>query len=456
VATGARVVKPIVALVGRPNVGKSTLFNRIVGQSLAIVEDVAGTTRDRLYHDAEWTGHEFTLVDTGGMEVEPGSDLAQRVQRQAQIAVADADVVVFVVDSREGATTGDLEVAQLLRRSNKPVVLVANKAETPQQRYNAAEFFALGLPEVFSISAAHGTGTGDLLDAIVAHFPQSDPDPIDEADREARVRIALVGRPNVGKSSLLNAIVGWERVVVTDIPGTTRDAIDSEIEVNGKKLLLIDTAGVRRAGKIERGIEKYSVLRSIRAMERADVVGIVVDAVEGVTAQDTHLAGFAQTEAKGIVIIVNKWDLLPASPQVRDAFLSSVREAFKFVAYAPVVFVSALTKWHLSDIVSAVFQISESRHKRIPTAGLNDIVAESVHAHRPGSDHGRQLKIYYATQVATNPPTFVFFVNDEKLLHFSYRRYLENQLRQAFGFEGTAIRMFFRARVDERTPQHAR
>ena len=450
------MAKPIVALVGRPNVGKSTLFNRIVGRRLAIVEDIAGTTRDRLYHDADWTGHDFTIVDTGGIEVDPGTDMGERVKQQAQIAIAGADVVVFVVDSREGATAGDLDVAQLLRQANKPVVLVANKAETPQQQYNAAEFFALGLPEVFSISAVHGTGTGDLLDAIVAHFPRDTEEPADEADREARVRIALVGRPNVGKSSLLNAIVGWERVVVTDIPGTTRDAIDSEVEVDGKRLLLIDTAGVRRSGKIERGIEKYSVIRSIRAIERADVVGVVIDAVEGVTSQDTHLAGHAQTESKGIMIIVNKWDLVTSTPQVRDAFLSSVREAFKFVSYAPVLFVSALEKWHVADIVSATFQISESRHKRIPTAALNDVIMETVHAHSPGSDHGRQLKIYYATQVAVNPPTIVFFVNDEKLLHFSYRRYLDNRLRRAFGFEGTAIRMFFRARVDERSPQNAR
>ncbi len=450
------MIKPIVALVGRPNVGKSTLFNRIIGERVAIVEDIAGTTRDRLYYDADWNGREFTLVDTGGMEVAPGTDLAHRVRQQAEIAVADADVVVLVVDSREGPNAADDEVAQLLRQSNKPVVVVANKAETPNQQYNAAEFYRFGLSEVFSISAYHGTGTGDLLDALVSHFPPLPAEVPDEADREDRVRIALVGRPNVGKSSLLNAIVGWERVVVTDIPGTTRDAIDSEVEVDGRRLLLIDTAGVRRSGKIERGIEKYSVLRSIRSIERADVVGLVIDAVEGVTAQDTHLAGFAQSEAKGIALIVNKWDLQPTGAEVRDAFLATVRDAFKFVPYAPVLFVSALEKWHLSEIVTAVFRISESRHKRIPTAALNDVVAETVYAHHPGSEHGRALKIYYVTQVAVNPPTFVFFVNDEKLLHYSYRRYLENRLRQSFGFEGTAIRMFFRNRADERSPRRSR
>ena len=348
-----------------------------MGERVAIVEDIAGTTRDRLYRDADWAGREFTVVDTGGIEVAPGTAMGERIKQQAQIAIAGADVIVFVVDSRDGPTSGDVDVADLLRQSNKPVVLVANKAETTRQQYNAAEFYALGLDDVFSISAVHGTGTGDLLDAIVGHFPPVATDPDEGADRENRARIALVGRPNVGKSSLLNAIVGWERVVVTDIPGTTRDAIDSEIEVDGKRLLLIDTAGVRRSGKIERGIEKYSVLRSIRAIERADIVGVVVDAVEGVTAQDTHLAGYAQTESKGLVIIVNKWDLLPHTPEVRDAFLSQIREDFKFVAYAP-LFLSRPSKSgtyrpHLGGI-----QDLGGGHKRIPTAALNDMLAETV------------------------------------------------------------------------------
>lgn len=449
------MTKPIVALVGRPNVGKSTLFNRIVGDRVAIVEDVAGTTRDRLYYDAEWTGREFTIVDTGGMEIVAGSDLAERVRQQARVAVAEADVIMMIVDARQGLTVGDAEIAALLRVSDKPVILVVNKADTQTQRLNATEFFQLGLPDVFTISAAHGTGTGDLLDAVVAAFPKTKP--VEEPpDEEAGSRIALVGRPNVGKSSLMNALVGWERAIVTDIPGTTRDAIDSELVVDGKKLTLIDTAGIRRRGRIERGIENYSVIRSIRAMERSDIVGIVMDAVEGVTAQDTHLAGFAAAESKGIMLIVNKWDQKPQLPQVHDGFLARVREDFKFAPYAPVLFTSAINNWHVRDIVSTALEIAESRRKRVPTSALNDMVAEAVHTHSPPSDRGRALKIYYVTQAAINPPTFVFFVNDPELLHFGYQRFLENRLRDAFSFTGTAIRMFFRARVDDRASQRAR
>jgi GTPase len=445
------MTKPLVALVGRPNVGKSTLFNRIVGERLAIVEEIAGTTRDRLYADADWAGRDFTIVDTGGMEVEPGSDLAQRVRQQAEIAVAEADVILFVVDVRDGITPGDLEVAQLLRQSNKPVIVVANKAETASHRLNAAEFYQLGLPEIFSASAIQGTGTGDLLDEVVAHFPPAEEGGEDEG--EAALRVAIVGRPNVGKSSLLNAIVGEERSVVTDIPGTTRDAIDSEVAFDGKKLILVDTAGIRRRGKIERGLEKYSVIRAIRAIERGAVVALVVDATEGVTAQDTHLAGFARNEVKGLIVVANKWDLVPRGKPARDTFLAHVREEMKFAPFAPVLFVSALEKWHVEDVLTTAWRIVEERGKRIPTATLNDLIAEAVHAHGPPSDRGRSLKIYYVTQAAVNPPTFVFFVNDAALLHFSYQRFLENRIRQAFGFEGTAIRLIFRTRVDARDAQ---
>jgi GTP-binding protein len=449
------MTKPLVALVGRPNVGKSTLFNRIVGERVAIVEDVAGTTRDRLYYDADWNGRAFTVIDTGGMEIEPGSDLAQRVRQQAEIAIGGADVVLFVVDARQGVTPGDEDVAALLRQSNKPVILVVNKADSPTQRLNAAEFYQLGLPQVYSISAEHGTGTGELLDAVVAAFPPA-ASADETTDENAPTRVAFVGRPNVGKSSLFNALVGWERAVVTDIPGTTRDAIDSEVDVQGQKLVLVDTAGVRRRGRIEPGIEKYSVLRAIRAIERSDVVGLVIDATEGVTAQDTHLAGFAASEAKGLLAIVNKWDLMPRAGQVREEFLATLRHELNFVPYARVCFISALTGWHVSEVVDAVFQIAESRRKRVPTAALNELVSETIHAHSPGVDRGRMLKVFYVTQAGVNPPTFVFFVNDAKLLHFSYQRYLENRLRQAFGFEGTAIRMVFRTRVDDRAAQRAR
>ncbi len=450
------MTKPIVALLGRPNVGKSTLFNRIVGERIAIVEDVAGTTRDRLYREADWSGRSFMVVDTGGLEIEPGSDLANRVRQQAEVAIREADVVVFVVDAREGINVGDAEVAGMLRSSSKPVIVAVNKADTPGRRLDAAEFYSLGLPNVFTISALHGTGTGDLLDAVVAALPPPEAAPSEVEEATTGIRLAFVGRPNVGKSSLLNALLGWERAIVTDIPGTTRDAIDTELLVDGKTLILVDTAGVRRRGRIERGVEQYSVLRSIRAIESADIVAVVIDAVEGVTAQDTHLAGFAADEAKGLLFVVNKWDLLPNTSQVRDAFLATVREEMKFAPYASVLFVSALNGLHVKDIVTTAFRIVESRLKRVPTAELNDLIAETIHAHSPPSDRGRALKIYYVTQATVNPPTFVFFVNDSELLHFSYRRYLENRLRQAFRFEGTAIRMFFRNRVDERSGQRAR
>jgi GTP-binding protein len=450
------MTKPLVALVGRPNVGKSTLFNRIVGGRVAIVEDVAGTTRDRLYYDADWNGRAFTIVDTGGLEIEAGSDLANRVRQQAEIAIAEADVVLFMVDTREGVTAGDLDVARLLRQTSKPVIVVVNKADTASHRLNASEFYQLGLPNLFAISALHGTGTGDLLDAVVAAFPTVGAEGGPSAEDESLVRVALVGRPNVGKSSLLNAIAGTERTVVTETPGTTRDAIDVELEFAGKRLVLVDTAGVRRRGRIEPGVEQYSVLRAIRAIERADVVGLVIDAVEGVTAQDTHLAGFAASDAKGLILIVNKWDLVPPSSHARDEFLNLVRDEFKFAPYAPALFVSARTGWHVQDVVSTVFRIAAERHKRVSTSTLNDLVAEAVHAHGPPADRGRALKILYVTQAAVNPPTFVFFVNDAKLLHFSYQRFLENRLRQAFGFGGTAVRLVFRTRVDERAAQHAR
>lgn len=446
--------KPLVALVGRPNVGKSTLFNRIVGERVAIIEDVAGTTRDRLYYDADWSGREFTVVDTGGLEMEPGSDLANRVRQQAEVAIAEADVILFMVDVRQGVTPGDAEVADLLRRTEKPVIVVANKADTISQGLHASEFYELGLTPVIAVSSLHGMGTGDLLDAVVERLPEVPPREAEE-EPEAGVRVALVGRPNVGKSSLFNAIVGRERALVTDIPGTTRDVVDTRIEIDGKQLTLLDTAGMRRRGRIEPGIERYSVLRAARAIERADVVVLVMDATEGVTAQDTHIAGFARDQATGLVLVVNKWDLVPQTSQLRQQWTLQSRDDFKFVPYAPLFFVSAKLRWNVADVISSVFRISDERHKRVPTAALNDLVEEAVHAHGPGATRGRPFKIYYATQAGVNPPTFVFFVNDASLLQFSYRRYLENRLRQAFGFEGTAIRMVFRTRIDRRAAVRA-
>jgi GTP-binding protein len=442
------MVKPLVALVGRPNVGKSTLFNRIIGERVAIIEDVAGTTRDRLYYDADWSGREFTVVDTGGLEIDPGSDLAHRVRQQAEVAIAEADVILFIVDVRQGVTPGDLEVADLLRRTKTPVIVVANKADTMAQTFNAPEFYALGLTPIISISALHGMGTGDLLDAVVERLPEMPPEAAAEA--EAGIRVAIVGRPNVGKSSLLNAIVGQERALVTDIPGTTRDVVDTRLEVDGKRMLLLDTAGMRRRGRIEPGIERYSVLRTARAIERSDIVVLVMDAVEGVTAQDTHLAGFARDEVKGLILAVNKWDLVPQTSQVRQEWTLQAREELKFVPYAPLLFVSAKQRWNIDDVVAAIFKIAEEREKRVPTPALNDLLQEAVHAHSPGAARGRPFKIFYVTQAGVNPPTFVFFVNDASLLQFSYQRYLENRLRQAFGFEGTAIRLVFRTRIDRR------
>ena len=446
------MVTPLVALVGRPNVGKSTLFNRIVGERVAIIEDVAGTTRDRLYYDADWAGHEFTIVDTGGLEVQPGSDLANRVRQQAEVAIAEADVVVFVVDARQGVTPGDLDVAKILRGSEKPVIVAVNKADSMTHQLAAAEFYSLGLPAVFSLSALHGTGTGDLLDAVVEKLPPS----LDIMPEEGGgVRVALVGRPNVGKSSLFNAIAGKERAVVTEIPGTTRDVVDTRLEFDGKELTLLDTAGMRRRGKVEPGIEYYSVLRTARAIERADVVVVVIDATEGVTAQDTHLAGFARDQAKGIVLVVNKWDVMPRSNQVRQEWTLRVREDMKFIPYAPLLFVSAKERRNVGDVVAEVFKIWEERHKRVPTPALNDLLQEAVHAHSPGATRGRPFKVYYVTQPTVNPPTFVFFVNDASLVQFSYQRYLENRLREAFGFEGTAIRLIFRTRVERGAAQRA-
>lgn len=447
------MLKPMVALVGRPNVGKSTLFNRIIGERVAIIEEVAGTTRDRLYYDADWSGREFTIVDTGGLEIQPGSDLANRVRQQAELAIQEADVILFVVDVRQGLTAGDVEVAKTLRQTAKPVIVVANKADTLTQSYSAAEFYQLGLTPVIPISALHGTGTGELLDAVVQRLPVVE-SPVPAAAEEGAVRVAIVGRPNVGKSSLLNAIIGRERAIVSEIPGTTRDVVDTRLEIDGKQMVLLDTAGMRRRGKIQPGIEKFSVLRAARAIERADVVTVVMDATEGVTAQDTHLAGFARDQAKGLILVANKWDLLPQTAQVRQQWTLQAREDFKFIPYAPLLFVSAKERRNVAEVVTAVFRIAEERQKRVPTAALNDLVQEVVHAHNPGATRGRSLKIFYATQATVNPPTFVFFVNDASLLQFSYQRYLENRLREAFGFEGTAIRLVFRTREPREAAQH--
>jgi len=465
-------MKPLVAIVGRPNVGKSTFFNRMIGERVAIVEDLPGTTRDRIYGDTDWNGREFTLIDTGGLEFGAGvpigqvglngqpGDIMKNVRAQAELAIQEADVIVFIVDATSGITAADAEVAEMLRHTKKPVVLAANKADNARLRQDAVEFYNFGLGEPITLSSVQGTGTGDVLDAIVEALPPEEP-ATDEED-EGIVRIAIVGRPNVGKSSLLNAILGIERSIVSDIPGTTRDAIDTEFEFAGRKIVLVDTAGIRRRGKIVPGVEKFSVLRSTRAIERSDVALLLIDANDGLAAQDTHIAGEIDEQAKGVVVVVNKWDLAQQQhkdehadifPQLdeeipsAEGYRRSLAEDLKFIPYAPIVFASAKTGYHVQSILQTALDIADTRFIRISTSRLNEVVQEAVRRHHPPAIRGRMLKIYYGTEVRVNPPTFVFFVNDPQLLHFSFERYLENRLRAAFGFKGTAIRVFFRART---------
>jgi GTP-binding protein len=466
-------MKPLVAIVGRPNVGKSTFFNRMIGERMAIVEDLPGTTRDRLYGDTDWNGREFTLIDTGGLEFgsipvgqiglsgQPG-DLMDHVMSQVQLAIDEADVIVFLVDAISGITAADEEVAAMLHRVSKPVILAANKADSAARRQNAVEFYSLGLGEPITISSIQGTGTGDLLDVIVEALPPAEDS--EEAEDEDLTRIAIVGRPNVGKSSLLNAILGYQRSIVSDVPGTTRDAIDTDFEFEGHKMRIVDTAGIRRRGRITPGIEKFSVLRSTRAIERCDVALILVDASEGLTAQDTHIAGEVDRQNKGAIVIVNKWDL--AQEQRRkerediypdpkeeiasaEEYRSKLAEDLKFISYAPIIFASAKTGYHVKSILESALKVAEMRYLRVPTSRLNDIVQEAIQRHNPTVIRSKPLKIFYATQARVNPPTFVFFVNDPQAVHFSYERYLENRLREAFSFRGTAIRLQFRARSRE-------
>jgi len=433
--------EPIVAIVGRPNVGKSTLFNRLVGKRLAITDEVPGTTRDRLYAEADWGGVNFILVDTGGLELVSNDDLIAQVRVQAQTAIAEADVILFLVDVKDGLTAGDEEVARVLRRSAKPVLLAVNKADSQVRREAAVEFYALGLGELYPISALHGTGTGDLLDQVVAAFPVEE-----EREELEAVKIAIVGRPNVGKSSLLNKILGQERAIVHEAPGTTRDAIDTQMEWEGEPVVLIDTAGIRRKGRIQRGVEKYSVLRALRAINRADVVLLLTDAVEGATAQDAHIAGYVLEEAKSVVVVVNKWDLVEKDTYTMQAYVQHICTALRFLDYVPVLFVSALTGQRVDQVLPTALRVQEARLIRIPTAELNRIVQEAVARHAPPSKAGKRLRFYYATQAAVDPPTFVFFVNDPRLVHFSYERYLENRLREHYGFLGTPLRLSFRKR----------
>lgn len=441
--------KPIVAIVGRPNVGKSTLFNRLIGERRAIVEDLPGTTRDRVYGTAEWGGVEFTVVDTAGLQDEQEilrstqAEILKHTREQAQSAIDEADVIVFMVDAKTGITSGDYEVADLLRRTDKPTIVAANKADNVERRESAVEFYSLGLGEPIPISAFHGSGTGDLLDRIVEALPEFEEEPETEGPN-----IAIVGRPNVGKSRLLNALLGQERAIVSDVPGTTRDTLDTQLVWSGQPLTLIDTAGIRRKGRIEEGIEQFSVLRSMRAIDRSDVVLLVIDATESFTAQDLHIAGYVEEQKKGMVVVVNKWDLVEKGPSTMDEYRAKAREALDFMPYVPLTFISAKYGQRVHQVLEVALQVVEERNKRIPTAQLNKLLREAVARHQPPSKPGKWLKFYYATQADVAPPTFVFFCNDPIQVHFSYRRYLENQLREHFGFVGTPIKMIFRGREE--------
>lgn len=442
------MAKPLVAIVGRPNVGKSTLFNRLIGDRRAIVEDLPGTTRDRIYDEAEWNGVSFGLIDTGGLQADqeieraPSTVISRATQEQARLALEEAHVIVFLVDGESGPTAGDHEVADLVRRTRKPVILAVNKAESRLRQDSAVDFYELGLGDPHPISALHGMGVGDLLDAIVAELPP----PEEEVEEDADVpRIAIVGRPNVGKSALLNALLGQERQIVTEIPGTTRDAIDTEILWAGQRVVLIDTAGIRRRGKIEWGVEKYSVLRSSRALERADVAILVIDATEPFTAQDQSIAGQIEEAKTGIVIAVNKWDLVEKDHTTMGEYVHAAREAFDFVPYAPLVFISALTGQRVSQVMDVALTIVTERSKRVSTGELNRLIRDAVARHPPPAKPNKWVRIYYVTQASTEPPTFVFFCNAPQNVHFSYRRYLENVIREEFGFTGVPIVLRFRA-----------
>ena len=454
--------KPVVALVGRPNVGKSTLFNRLVGERLAIVDDTPGTTRDRLLSESDWSGVEFHVIDTGGIDPSHGgktplsvgsADFIEQIKEQALIAIEDADVILFLTDGESGVTAPDREVADILRRYQKklpegdfwpPIFLVVNKCESDARRQGAVEFYELGLGEPYAISALHGTNTGDLLDALVNSFPPQQ----DEAEDDA-VKIAIVGKPNAGKSSLLNKLVGKERAIVSPIPGTTRDAVDTSFQYEGLDITLIDTAGIRRRGKIDPGVEKYSVLRSFKAIERADVALLLIDAQTGVTSQDAHIAGFILDAWKSCVVLVNKWDSVEKDTYTMDAYSKHIRQELNFMDYVPFLFISALTGQRVDKVLPLALQVQEERLARLTTSKINHVIHNAQDAHPAPSFKGKQLKMYYGTQVRSDPPTFLIYVNDPKLAHFSYRRYLENQLRKEYGFLGTPIRIVMKGKKEK-------
>ncbi|MBS5843711.1 MAG: ribosome biogenesis GTPase Der [Clostridiales bacterium] len=425
-----------VAILGRPNVGKSSFFNYVTGKRISIVEDVPGVTRDRIYEEVEWSGRHFTLIDTGGLEPNTSDTILQQMKRQAEIAVELADVILFMVDFKDGVTANDMDIAALVRKTKKPIVLVVNKVDQvgapPPEIY---EFYHLGLGDFYTISSAHGLGIGEVLDAILQYLPQNTED-----DGESNlIKVAVVGKPNAGKSSLINKILGEERVIVSDIPGTTRDAIDTYIKKDGQEFCFIDTAGMRKRGKITDNIERYSTMRSLTAVDRCDVVVIMIDAVDGVTEQDTKIAGYAHNKGKACIIAINKWDLIEKDAKTTEEYRKTVQDKFSFMLYAPILFISALTGQRIAKLYEMIKFVADQAALRVSTGMLNDVLNEAVAMVQPPSDKGKRLKIYYMTQIKVKPPTFAVFVNKADLFHFSYMRYLENRLRQNFGFEGTPI-----------------
>lgn len=438
--------KPVVAIVGRPNVGKSTLFNVLAGGMISIVKDTPGVTRDRIYADVNWLDKDFTLIDTGGIEPESKDIILSQMREQAQIAIDTADVIIFITDVRQGLVDSDSKVADMLRRSGKPVVLVVNKVDNFDKFMpDVYEFYNLGIGDPVPISAASRLGIGDMLDQVAEHFPEHGR----EEEEDERPRIAIVGKPNVGKSSIINKLLGEQRVIVSDIAGTTRDAIDTDIVYNGKEYVFIDTAGLRRKNKIKEELERYSIIRTVTAVERADVVLIVIDATEGVTEQDAKIAGIAHERGKGIIIVVNKWDAIEKNDKTMREYDSEVRRVLSFMPYAEIMYVSAETGQRLNKLYDKIDMVIENQTLRIATGVLNEIMAEAVAMQQPPSDKAKRLKLYYITQVAVKPPTFVIFVNDKELMHFSYTRYLENKIREAFGFRGTSLKFFVRERKDK-------
>ena len=435
------MANPTIAIVGRPNVGKSTLFNRIAGERISIVEDTPGVTRDRIYTTGEWLGKEFSIIDTGGIDLgdEPFMD---QIRHQAEIAIEEADVIIFVGSGQEGVTDADELVARILFKSNKPVILAVNKVDNPEMRNEIYEFYSLGLGDPYPVSGSHGLGLGDVLDEAVRHFSTEI-----EPEEEGVIKFSLIGRPNVGKSSLINGILGEERVIVSEIEGTTRDAVDTHfVGENGQKFTMIDTAGMRKRGKVYESTEKYSVMRAMRAIERSDIVLFVINAEEGIREQDKRIAGYAHEAGRGLIIVVNKWDLVKKDTNSMRDFEQEIRDEFQYLDYAPIIFVSAVTRQRLNKLPELIERVSESQNLRIPSSVLNDVIMDAVAINPTPTDKGRRLKIFYSTQVAVKPPAFVIFVNEEELMHFSYARFLENQIRNAFTFEGTPIRIIARRR----------